>query len=200
ILVVFSIGTSVVRRAALGQETRVPAGLGSYKVTMVARGVAQGEARLITFCPIDFHRQHVYGESFVSEEFYPKLIESKTSDKRHVQWTPRVGTTTDAFEARYEFHCTTDVQRPSMAMTRLHKELHAAPRPGEYTAKSPGIDPSNADLTTLALDLTAGLDRPVDQARALFIFVDEQIHKDADAGGSVSAVDCLARGRGDPLA
>ena len=199
-LIIVSIGTSGLRRAVLGRETRVPAGLGNYKVTMVARGVSQAEARLLTLCPLDFHRQHVYGEAFTSAEYFPKLSEVKNGEKRLVQWTPRVGSGAEPFEVRYEFRCTVDVHRPSAPMTRLHKALHGPPPPGEFTAKSPGIDPSHADLTTLALDLTAGLDKPFDQARVLFDYVDRQITKDPGAGASASAVDCLAQGRGDALA
>ena len=195
-----SLSVSIVRHRALGHETKVLPGSGSYQVTLLVRGQSQGDARLLTACPLDFDHQHIYGEQYRSEQMVPKLQEAKHGDRRHIQWTQRAFIVKGPVEARYHFLCTTDVHRPSGSMKRVHELVHAAPKPGEWLYASPGIEPGHPDMTAMGLDLTPGLDKVLDQVHALFQFVDRTIKKEPAAGTSSTALECLHYGRGDALA
>jgi hypothetical protein len=195
-----SAGISLLRYHVMGPATKMPPGPGNYHVTLLVRGHSQGEARLLTASPLDMHRQHIYGEDYGSEQLYPKPLETKLGDKRQIVWTPRPLTAKGPIEARYEFLCTIDVHRPTASMARVHKLVHAAPEPGEWIHAGPGVDPSHPDITTVALDLTPGLEKPIDQVHAVFQFVDQNIRKEPGAGTSGTAQECLERGRGDALA
>src|SRR5262249_44720390 len=135
-----------------------------------------------------------------SAELFSKPHENKEGDKRHIVWTPRPLVGKGPIEARYEFLCSIDVHRPNTSMARVHKLVHAPAEPGEWLHAEPGIDPTHPDITALALDLTPGLESPIDQLHALFEFVDQNIRKEPAAGASSSAADCLRNGRGDALA
>src|SRR5689334_22918260 len=105
VLAVVSVGTSILRLTVLGQETRVPAGPGNYKITMLVRGKSTGDARVITACPLDFNRQHVFGEEYTSSELFPKIIETQHGLRRALHWSQRVTVPKGRFQARYEFFC-----------------------------------------------------------------------------------------------
>ncbi|MCC6420196.1 MAG: hypothetical protein IT429_18330 [Gemmataceae bacterium] len=198
LLAVLSLGVMVARYCVLGDEVHAPAGPGTYKVTMVVRGKSNGDARLVTACPLDFRRQHISNEEYDSAKLAPRPTEGRDGERRQIQWVRRLGAARGPFQARYEFYCRMDVHRPSSPMTRLGDHLYLKPGPGKYVAASPGISPNDPDLCTLALDLTAGLDRPIDQARALFRFVDQEIANEPAAGGKgQTALECLQSGRGD---
>src|SRR5262249_12740417 len=153
-----------------GEETRAPHEPGSYKVGLRVQALSTGDARLVTACPLDFGRQHLFGEESTSETLSPKPLESRHGERPHIQWLQRLAAARGPSEANYHFYCTVDLRRPPSSMGQLNKLLHAPPRPGEDLAPSPGIDPSDAEITDLALELTAGLDGKLDQARALFHF------------------------------
>jgi hypothetical protein len=195
-----SVGFSVLRYYVMGPQTRMPRGPGDYHVTLLVRGQAQADARLLTLAPLDVHHQHIYGEDSGSDQLYPKPYETKQSDKRQIVWTERPLFSKGSLEARYEFLCTIDVHRPTASMARVNKFVHAPPEPGEWLHADPGIDPSHADITTVALELTPGLDKPIDQVHALFQFVDQNIRKEPAAGASSTALECLQNSRGDALA
>lgn len=193
-----SLSIALVRRQVLGHEARFPLGSHTFRVTLLARATAQGDARLVTACPLDFHRQHVFNEETASEQFIAKRSEARTGERRHVHWTGRAA---GAVEARYRFFCTVDMRRPTPSMLRVHQQTQAAPRPGEHLDATPGIDPGAAEITDAAREQTAGLEPIVDQVRALFAFVDRQIAREPGAGAhSNGALECLRRGRGDSLA
>jgi hypothetical protein len=201
VLAFVSLSVALVRRGVMGQEARVPAGPGSYKVTMVIRGKSTGDARLTTACPPDFNRQHVFGEEYTSSDLLPKMVETRQGSRRYLQWSQRIGASKGGFQARYEFYCHVDSARPNSAMTRLQKVLHSPPKPGENLASEAYVDPSDPSISQLAQDLTSGLRSPLEQARALYQHVATQIQKDPGVGVSgISAVECLHNGRGDTLA
>ncbi len=200
ILASLSIGTALTRRHVLGQETHVPRGPGNYRVTLLVRGAAAGDAKLLTACPLDFGHQHVFGEEARSVQLFPKLVESKSGDRRNYQWTLRAGAK-GPLEARYEFRCVITGQRATGSMNRLTKQLHAPPKPGELLHAAPGLDPNHPDITERALTITPGLEKIIDQARALFQHVTETIQREPSPGqASASALECLQTGRGDALA
>jgi len=184
----------------MGQETKMPPGPGNYRVTLLARGQSQGDARLLTASPLDFSHQHIYGEENQSEQLYPKPSESKQGDKRQIIWTQRPLIGKGPIEARYEFFCTIDMHRPNASMARVNKWVHAAPKPGNCIHSGPGVDPGNPDITEVALDLTVGLEKAMDQVHAIFQFVDQNIRKEPAAGNSNNALECLQNNRGDALA
>ncbi len=199
-LAVLALATSIVRLQVMGTQTRVPSGPGHFQVTLVARGKSSGDARLITACPLDLHRQHIFSEDFKSDELFGKISESQKGARRSLHWSQRLAVPKGPVQARYQFFCSVDVHRPNASMTRLHQLLYAQPQAGEYLSNSPGIDPSHAEISRVALDLTAGLAKPIEQARALFQYVYETIAKEPTAGGpGQTAAACLENGRGDPL-
>lgn len=199
-LAALSIGTSLTRRQVMGDEIHVPHGPGNYRVILLARGAAAGDAKLLTACPIDFQHQHIFAEQSRSAQLYPKLVESKTGDRRHIQWSLRAGAK-GALEARYEFRCTIDMHSPTGSMSRLHKQLYSAPKPGELVNASPGIEPNDPEITALAQSVASGLDQKIDQARALFHHVTTHIDREPTFGqSSPSALECLQAGQGDALA
>lgn len=199
-LAALAVGTALTRRQVMGHEAHTPRGPGIYRVTLVARGIAAGDAKLVTACPLDFGQQHVFGEEAGSDQLHPKLVENKTGNRRHYHWTLRAGAN-GTLEARYEFRCSVSAGRPTGSMKRLDEQLHLAPKAGEFLHTSPGINPSHAELTDLALSLTEGLDATIAQVRAMFRYVSENIQREpALAHANPSALECLQTGRGDALA
>lgn len=200
-LMLLSAGIAIVRVQVTGNETRVPAGSGHFKVTLLAHGKSTGDARLITACPLDMGRQHIFGEDHASDELYAKIIEAQKAGRRSLHWTQRVTAPKGAFQARYQFFCNVNVHRPSISMTQMQKALYAPPKPGENLGSAPGIDPSHAEITRVALDLTVGLSPQLDQVRALYQHVARAIEKEPSAGqANRTAAMCLEAGRGDALA
>ena len=198
-LVALSLGIMVTRFHVLGDEVKAPVGPGTYKVTMVIRGKSNGAARLITACPLDFKRQHVCNEQCQSPELTSRHLEVRHGERRQVQWTQNPGTR-GMFQARYEFFCRVDM-KPTAPMARLAENLYARPQRGEYLAAGPRIESEHPDISSMALDVTDGLQRPADQVRALYQFVDREISNDPSTGGPAqSAVECLQSGRGDAAA
>jgi transglutaminase-like putative cysteine protease len=199
VIAALSVGVSLLRIGALGQETKMPPGPGNYRVALLVRCQSQGDARLLTASPLDIHHQHIYGEDYRSEQLYPKPTETRQGDRRQIIWTQRP-LSDGPMEARYEFLCTIDVHRPNSSMVRVQKLVHVPPEPGEWLHAGPGIDPGHSDISEIALDLTPGLTKPIDLVHALFHFVDQRVRKEPAAGASSTALDCLQNGRGDALA
>ncbi len=200
-LAFLSTAVAVTRSRVMGQETAAPSGPGNYKVTMIVQGRSAGEARVLAACPLDFNRQHIFGENYASEELTARMGEAQHGERRQLQWQPRQGTCKGPFQARYEFLCTVNVHQPTTSMVQLNKILHAPPRTGEHLGPGPRIDSADQTISALAQELAVGLERPVEQARALFDYVALEIRKDPGAGGpGASAVECLRQGRGDALA
>jgi hypothetical protein len=196
-----SLGVCFLRLYVLGEETRVPPGPGNYQVRMLVRGKGTGAVKLITACPLDFHRQHVFAEESSSAELHPKSSELRGGERRQIQWSERVGASKGTFLARYEFSCSIDVHRPNSSMLRLKRALYSPPKPGEHLASGPGIDPGSREITDVALDLTWGVDKAIDQSRALFQYAHDHLIKEPAAGTqSSTALECLKAGRGDALA
>jgi hypothetical protein len=204
-LAALSIGLMVLRHQVLGDEIKVPTGPGSWKVTLVVRGKSQGNARLITAAPLDINHQHVVNETFRSSELKAKQQDlhgpdAKHPDRRLVLWSQRPGSGKGPFQVRHDFCCSVNVHRPSGPMSRLGKTLYAAPRAGEYIKGEAHLDPNNREINELALRLTAGkgFDKPADQARELFRYVDQEIGNEPSVNGpGVSDVECLKNAAGD---
>lgn len=200
-LVTLAVCLAVVRIRVMGQETEVHAGPGHFKVTLVVRGKGAEDMRLTTACPLDLNRQHVFAEQHSSDELTAKISENRKGIRRSLHWSPRVAAPKGAFQARYQFLCNVNVHWPNTAMTQLNSALYGPPPAGEYTATSPGIDVSDPEITRVALDLSAGLSKPIDQARALYQHVARAIDREPTTGQTNrTATACLASSRGDALA
>jgi hypothetical protein len=205
-LAALSIGLMCWRHSVLGEETRAPSGPGTWKVTMVVRGKSHGAARLVTAAPLDFKHQHIFKEAYRSGELKQKPQECRCQEghspqHRLVLWSERPGKGKGVFQARYEFACAINFHHGSASMSRLTRLLYAPPRPGEQIQAEPRIDPSAREISTLALKLTAGFERPADQARELFHFVDQNIGNEPTVSGpGVGSVECLKNGSGDAAA
>ena len=89
VLAVLSLSVMLVRYQVLGDEVKAPVGPGTYKVTMVVRGKSNGDARLVTACPLDFNRQHISHETCHSAELNGKHQDGRRGERRQIQWTPR---------------------------------------------------------------------------------------------------------------
>jgi hypothetical protein len=201
ILAVLSLGVMAVRHQALGEELHVPAGPGTYKVTLLIRGKSLGHAKVQMLCPLDFKQQHVCREEFHSAQLVQHPGEGHAHDRRPVVWTPKTPGAKAPFEARYEFYCSVNMQSPSTPMTRLGRTLYEAPRPGEHLHAETHLDPHDAEISELGLELTENLSRPLDQARALYTFVADNVSNEPAAGGvGMDALQCLKARRGDAAA
>ena len=192
-----SLVVGIVRYEVIGSELRAPAGPGTYKVAMLVRGKSNGDAKLLTACPLDCNRQHIFREDYRSAELIPRPVSGHNNERRQLQWLQRPGSGKGAIEARYEFVCNVDVHHPTSPMSQLTRTLYAAPEPGEYTRSEPRINPGDPDITELARLLTADLPQPADQVRALFRHVDQEIANEPSGRGvGLSAAECLRAGSG----
>ncbi len=197
-LAVVSVGVMIVRYCVLGSEVRVPTGPGTWKVTMAVRGRSQADGRLMTATPVDFGRQHVLREVCRSDELLDRPPDARHPDRRCVIWSHRAGAPEGPFRARYEFYCATDVRRPSPSMSRQSKSYYAPPKRGDHLEAEAHVGTDQEDIARQAQRLTAGLERPADQAEALFRFVDQEVAREPSVRGkAVPAAECLHRGSGD---
>jgi hypothetical protein len=201
VLALAALGVMLLRHQALGKEIHIPAGPGTYKVTVVVRGKSQGNGKVQMLCPLDIHKQHVFREEFASEQMTPRPADNHPHDRRQILWSQKAGGGKGPFEARYEFFCCVDMHPPTAPMLKLAHQLYEAPRGGEYVQAEPLIDPHQPNISALARGLTENLDRPAEQVGALYHYVADKVATDAAAGNvAVSAVACLEANRGDAAA
>jgi hypothetical protein len=192
-LAAVSLGTMLARRHVLGDEVRLPAGPGTWKVILRVEGHAQGNSRLITLAPLALGRQHILRESCRSDELLDRPAESRSPERRQVLWSRRAGTPDGPFRAHYEFHCAIDRR----AADRPEGEAYAPPRPGDHLHAEPAGTDAEA-VGDVARDGTAGLHHPLEQAEALFRFVDHEIANEPALGGRPARpAECLRAGSGD---
>jgi hypothetical protein len=198
-LVAASLTLMIARYRVLGNEVKVPKGPGTWKVQMLVNGKSTGnDARLLTATPLDFGHQHVLRESCRSSEFLDKPTDLRHPDRRQVLWVQRTGVGEGAFRATYEFYCEMDERHPSKPMSDLSKELYAPPSPGENLDAQSHAGTDNEKISNLARRLTAMVERPADQAEALFRYVDKEIANEPNIGGpAMGAAECLKNERGD---
>ncbi|HXG13213.1 MAG TPA: 7TM domain-containing protein [Gemmataceae bacterium] len=196
-----ALGVMALRYHVLGPEVNVPAGPGTWKITLLAQGISEGDARLQTARPLDFGRQHVLREQYRSAELIDRPPDPRHPDRRQVLWSRRAGVTDGPFRARCEFYCVTDVHRPTASMAKLARSLYAPPRPGEHLDVDSKAGTDNEHISSLARRLTAGREGLADQAAALFRYVDQELSNEPSIRGrSASAVECLRNNGGDSRA
>jgi hypothetical protein len=201
VLAAVSLSVMIVRQHVLGEEVRVPVGPGTWKVTLLVTGKSTGDVKLLTTTPLDFGRQHIFNEVCRSDELYDKPPDARHPSRRQIIWHQRAGVPNGPFRARYEFHCTTNVSRPSPGMTELGQTLSAAPAAGQYLQREPGVESDHPSIIALSRRLTDGIEHPEDQVEALYRHVATEIANEPSVGGqSLSAAECLKHGGGDAAA
>jgi hypothetical protein len=198
LLAVVASGLMLARYLALGDDIKAPTGPATWKVTLAVQGQSQGDARLITTTPPDFGRQHVTQEACQSPDLLHRLPEARHPERHYVLWTRRGGPGEGPFHARYEFRCVLDVRRPTHSMSRLAKTAYAPPAEGEHLEPLTRNGAEANTLATQAACLVQGIDGPVEQAAALFRFVDKDVtNEPAIEGANLTAAECLKSGSGD---
>ncbi len=204
LLSVLSLGVMAFRHRVLGNEIGAPAGPGTWKVSLTIKGRGQGDARLTTATPLDFNHQRILRESCTSNQLLEHLPDARHPDRhvdrRTIHWTQRAGIPAGEFRASYEFYCATDVVHPTADMVRLTRLLQAPPQPGEFLDVDTQIAAENERLSEVARRETAGLERPEEQAQALFRFVERLASAPAVPGAGKTAAACLADEAGDARA
>src|SRR5579871_5965180 len=198
ILALASVGMMIGRYQILGEEVRVPAGPGTWKVTMLVQGQGTGAgAKLLTTTPLDFGHQHILDELYRSDELLAKPPDSKHPERRQVLWTQRPGVPNGSFRIRYEFYCSVNVRTPTAPMSELAKAINTPPHAGTQLKSEPRIQSDDPDISTLARSLTDGLEDVRDQFEALYRYVEQEIHSEPNLPGSgLSALECLRNGSG----
>jgi hypothetical protein len=201
VLAAASLGVMIARRHVLGADVKLPVDAGTWKVTLLVNGKSAGDVRLLTATPLDFGKQHVLRELCKSTELIDKPIDARNPTRRQTVWVQRPSFAGGPFRAHYEFYCTTSMARPSTKLTDLAGILYAAPHPGQYLQSEPALESDDPDVTALARRLTNGLQRPADQAEALFRHVAQQIDNEPTVTGpTASATECLKTESGDSRA
>src|SRR3954469_5727450 len=200
-LAALSAGVMVARHHVLGPEVRVPLGPDTWKVTMLVQGRSGGDAKLFTAMPLEGPRQHVVAEEWAGDDFAGRPQDKPSAgDHRTLRWDQRPGTMAGQFRVRYDCYCS--VQAPSAHPgDPTAGRPHVKPQPGAFLRSEAGIEVDDPLVANRARGLTDGLDRPADQANALFRFVEQDVESEPSiAGVSVGAVDCLKHSAGDSAA
>jgi len=199
LLSLVSIGLMIGRYRLFGDQVKVPLGPGTWKVSFLIQGKTTGsDARLITGLPLDFGRQHIWKEDCRSSELLPKPPDAKHPERHHVLWSARAGSARGPFRALYQFYCSVDFHSPTASMSRMARALYAAPEPGTLLDSEPRVESSHAEITSLAHQLTAGLDEPPDRMKALYQYVAQEIANEPHTTGpALTALDCLRNGSGN---
>lgn len=202
VLAVLSVGLMIGRYYVLGEEVKLPAGPGTWKVTLLVHGrTASDEARLTTAVPPDFGRQHVLHELYRSTEFVARPRDQKHPERPTVSWTLRPGVANAPFRARYEMYCAVDVRTPTTPMSKLARTLYAPPAHDAALQSEEGIESDHPELVSLARQLATGLEETPEELEALFHHVDAEIGNEPTVrGGGLTALECLRNGSGDSAA
>ena len=194
-------GVVWLRHHALGDDVRLPAGPGTWKLTLVVQGrIAEG-GRLEVAVPLETARQHVVSEKSESETLAPReasrtgKLRRTHAPRREQAWALKSGAAPGPFRARYEARVTLTGHVESAT------GVHAAPEVGEFVRAESGIEVDDESVARVARDQTEGLSHPADQAQALFNFVDKEIGTDPTvADDPATASQTLAAGSGDSVA
>jgi hypothetical protein len=199
-LAAVSAGLIIGRCHVLGDEVRAPTGPGSWKVTLVVRGIStSSDARLTTAVPLDFGRQHILNESCRSSELLAKPPDAKHPERHQVLWSQRAGVPPGPFRAVYQFQCTVNVGSPTTSMSRMARALYAPPGAEETPVSTPGAE--DAEIAAQARRLTAGMEDSAEEFETLYRFVDREIANDPTVeGASMTPAECLKNGTGDSAA
>src|SRR5262249_15667846 len=154
-----------------------------WKVTLVVTGKSAGDARLLTATPLDIGKQHVLRELCKSAELIDRPVDARNPGRRQTVWVQRPGVADGPSPPHYALYRTPSTLHPQTAMSELATSLYAAPQPGQDLHSEAAIQSDDADITTLAQQLTSGLSSRQDQAAALFRYVAKQIDNEPTVSG-----------------
>jgi hypothetical protein len=198
-LIAVSAALMIARNQVLGDDIHLPGGPETWRITLVVSGKATtADARLHTATPLESPRQHILHETRQSEQFDAKPSDMRTAEQRESAWSWRPERSAGSFRVHYECFCT--VRRQPEPGEHGHPH-HAPPKPGQYVRSDAAIDSDHPEIAALARRQTEGEADPVEQARALFEFVDQQIASEPGVEGSIrTAIECLQAEAGDALA
>jgi hypothetical protein len=202
VLAIVTMATMAARRFVLGPEVHLPHGPDTWKLTALVQGKSAGDAWLVTAMPLDGPRQHVVGEEYAGETFTTRPADAPPAgDRRTVRWTQRPGSAAGPFRLHYVSYCTVAAAAAHTGEPSAEGHPHPKPKPGEHLRTETGIETDNPVIAACARDLVAGLDRPADQAQALYRFVEQDVASEPSiAAISLGAVECLKQGAGDSAA
>jgi hypothetical protein len=195
-----SVTVMAMRHRVMGDEVYLPGGPGTWKVTLLATGTANADARLHTMAPLEIGNQHVFRESHQSLELNSRVADNSPAGTRFINWSPKAQANTGKIRAKYECVVTMHAEKPNADAATRSDRLYVAPQSGDYLGTEAGITPTHPEITDQARDLVTDLSRIEDQAEALFRFVDQHIHGEPTlAGHSPTAAECLKLEAGDSL-
>jgi hypothetical protein len=197
-----SLTVMMARYLLLGNEVKVPAGPGTWKVTMLIQGRAVGnDARLMTGVALNFGKQQIANEACRSAELLAKPPDARHPQRHQILWTQRGGIPEGPFRAHYQFYCTVDVHAPTPPMSKLARMVYAPPHAGDQVQTEPRIEADHPEIAALSRRLAGGLDNPRDQLTTLYRYVEQEIDNEPKVNGhSLTAVECLRNGSGDSAA
>jgi transglutaminase-like putative cysteine protease len=199
VFIAVSAALMITRNQVLGDDVHLPGGPETWRITLVVSGKATtADARLHTATPLESPRQHILHETRQSEQFDAKPSDMRTAEQRETAWSWKPGRPAGSFRVHYECFCT--VRRHPEPGEHGHPH-HAPPKPGQYVRSDAAIDSDHPEIAALARRQIEGEADPVEQARALFEFVDQQIASEPGVEGSTrTAIECLQAEAGDALA
>jgi transglutaminase-like putative cysteine protease len=204
ILVAVSAGVFFTRRATGGVDVGGPAGVSSWEVTLAARGQLppDKDAAVVTSSPPDFRRQHIYDESWKSNELAHREDRWDAARggnrEREAIWKRRpMAAPEGEYRLTYTFRCVLGIHHPTPAMREATKQLDAAPAPEtDGTLRpTPRIQSDHREVEELARNLAVESEAAADQVRAFHEYAFELPY--VGATGTGSALDCLRSGGDD---
>jgi transglutaminase-like putative cysteine protease len=202
LLIIVSATVFFTRRATGGADVGGPAGISSWQATVTVRGFVDNakHSYVIVSAPPEFRRQHVFDESWKSDELVRhegRAAAAKESRDRETLWKRRpMANDKDrkAFTISYSFTCTLGMHKPTSAMNARTHELDSVPD-RDSLRSGPRIESDNAEIAELARQLTDDIGMPADQMRKFYEYVKDLPARDTE--GSGTALDCLHQGGDD---
>jgi transglutaminase-like putative cysteine protease len=191
-----AVGVSVARHAILGPDLDRPRGAGVWRITWAVTGTLTDKDTVVQALPPDFRRQHVYDESWKSDELSRPEGRGARGPREKTVWKPRPGVPPDkGYRLTYSFRVVLGAHNPSPAMGGRAKQLDAAPKgPADRTLKAtPRAQSDRREVRDLAETLAA-VGEPAQQFRAFF---DHVAALPFQNGPGQTALDCLRAGGGD---
>jgi transglutaminase-like putative cysteine protease len=203
-LIGLSAAAFIARRATGGVDVGGPPGASSWQVTLTARGQADGARHnpVVVSMPPEFRRQHVFDETWASDELVGptgRMEPSKDRRERETKWKPppMAGRKRQPYAVTYTFRCVLGMHHPTPAMRDRTRELDGKPRPSTdgTQASTPRIESNSREVRDQARELVADLTTTSDVVKAFQEFVADLPHRDTEGKGT--ALDCLHNGGDD---
>ncbi|HYH65218.1 MAG TPA: 7TM domain-containing protein, partial [Urbifossiella sp.] len=192
----------ITRYATGGVDVGGMPGTARWEVTLTARGTSEpGKPfRVEVSNPPSFRRQHVYDETYESDELAAHegraaAARDKPDRKTTLKpvTTPMVGAGAQSYVVTQKFRCTLGAFHPNDAM-KSGDRLDNKPNPEkDHTlAATARIEFNHPDILDQARELAKGQASKQDQYRAFLEHVRGQRFRDTDGNGS--ALDCQHKG------